>query len=87
MRTTLDLPDPVFRDLKIRAAQEGLKMKDLVERYIVAGLSGQKVTGETSFARSPLPIFRKTSGSATPALSNTELQEILDGEDIDDLHR
>ena len=28
MRTTLDLPDPLMRELKARAAMEGLKLKD-----------------------------------------------------------
>lgn len=38
MRTTLDLSDPVFRRLKSRAALEGLSLKDLIARYVTAGL-------------------------------------------------
>lgn len=38
MRTTLDLPDPLFRRLKARAALEGLSLKDLLARYVAAGL-------------------------------------------------
>lgn len=38
MRTTLDLPDALFRRLKARAALEGHSMKDLIERYVLAGL-------------------------------------------------
>jgi hypothetical protein len=38
MRTTLDLPDPVFRKLKARAALEGLSLKDLIARYVANGL-------------------------------------------------
>ncbi len=45
MRTTLDLPDNVFRKLKARAAMEGLSLKDLVARYIKSGLSGTRVDG------------------------------------------
>lgn len=45
MRTTLDLPDNVFRTLKTRAAMEGLAMKELVARYIKSGLSGTRVDG------------------------------------------
>ncbi|WAC20381.1 hypothetical protein OVA24_03185 [Luteolibacter sp. SL250] len=86
MRTTLDLPDPIFRDLKIRAAQEGVKMKELVEKYIVAGLRGQQVADGKPLSRSPLPVFRESKGSTAPALSNAELQEILDKEDVDGLH-
>lgn len=79
MRTTLDLPDPIFRDLKIRAAQQGVKMKDLVEQYVVAGLQGRVVPVK----RSPLPVFREATGETAPAFSNSELQAILDEEDAD----
>ncbi len=40
MRTTLDLPDPLFRRLKARAALEGLSLKDLIARFVIAGLQG-----------------------------------------------
>jgi plasmid stability protein len=30
MKTTLDLPDPLMRKIKVRAAGEGRKLKDLV---------------------------------------------------------
>jgi predicted DNA binding CopG/RHH family protein len=38
MRTTLEIPDPLFREVKARAAQSGLKLKELLTRYIEAGL-------------------------------------------------
>ena len=31
MRTTLDLPDPLFRELKAQAARESLKLKELID--------------------------------------------------------
>lgn len=38
MRTTLDLPDAVFRQLKSRAALEGVSLKDLIARLVTTGL-------------------------------------------------
>lgn len=38
MRTTLDIPDHLFRRLKSRAAIEGLSLKDLLARYVTTGL-------------------------------------------------
>lgn len=38
MRTTIDLPDETFRQLKARAALSGLKLKDLVTQFIERGL-------------------------------------------------
>jgi hypothetical protein len=39
MRTTIDLPDETFRQLKARAALSGLKLKDLVTQMIESGLA------------------------------------------------
>ena len=53
MRTTLDLPDPLFRRLKARAALDGMSLKDLIARYVVAGLDG--VTGAPDASATALP--------------------------------
>ena len=34
MKTTLDLPDDLMREVKVRAAREGKKMKDLLAAAI-----------------------------------------------------
>lgn len=87
MRTTIDLPDPLFREVKTRAVQQGVKLKDLVAHYIEAGLLAQSLPPDAQRrTRSPLPIFRAPNGTTIPALTNTELQAILDDEDIGQNH-
>jgi len=83
MRTTLDLPDPLFRELKARAAHQGRKLKELVTAYIEAGLSGPEVPQQAPARppRSPLPTPRRATGHAIPAMTNAEMQAILDDED------
>ena len=82
MRTTLDLPDPLFRELKMRAARQGVKMKELLATFIEDGLRGGKGGRPPAPpARSPLPIARRATGTAIPAFSNTEIASILDVED------
>jgi len=76
MRTTLDLPDPIFRRLKAESALRGQKLKDLVAELIEAGLQGSPQESSTR-ARSPLPRIRKATGHVNAALSNTELDSIL----------
>ncbi len=83
MRTTLDLPDPIFRDLKIRAAQQGLKIKDLLQQYVVEGLGKSESDVAVARARSPLPNFRPGLHVEIPSLTNAELQAILDEEEIE----
>lgn len=39
MKTTLDLPDELMRAIKVRAAQQGRKMKDVVTELLRSGLS------------------------------------------------
>jgi hypothetical protein len=90
MRTTLEIPDPLFREVKARAAQSGLKLKELLTRYIEAGLKAPHLQSpQQRPKRAPLPVlFKKTPGAPpTPALSNAELQAILDKEDIEELRR
>ncbi|MEM1221125.1 MAG: antitoxin [Verrucomicrobiota bacterium] len=38
MKTTLDLPEPLVREMKLRAAQEGRKLKDVATEVFEAGL-------------------------------------------------
>ena len=42
MKTTLDLPDDLMREIKIRAAREDRKLKDLVAELLRRGLAEQK---------------------------------------------
>ena len=92
MRTTLDLPDPLFKEVKTRAVQQGIKLKELLAIYIEAGLRApltqEKETG-TRTNPYPLPIaWERISGTPLhPALSNAELYAILDQEDIENFQR
>jgi len=38
MRTTIDLPDPLFREVKSTAASRGLKLKEFIAESLVAAL-------------------------------------------------
>ena len=63
MRTTLDLPDPVFRRLKSRAAMEVTSLKALLARFVAAGLrhvgatTGGLVTDATDEVKSTVSAF------------------------------
>ncbi len=85
MRTTLDLPDPLFRELKALAARRGVAMKDLIARYIEAGLYGSLSAASGSAAtpggHSPIPIARRATGRMIPAMSNARMQRLLDEDD------
>ena len=88
VRTTLELPDSLFREVKTRAVQQGMTLKDLLAQYIQAGMSSP--IGEPPVAPRapvPLPFFRKIDGPSIPSRTNAELYAILDEEDISNHHR
>lgn len=87
MRTTLELPDALFREVKTRAVQQGVTLKDLLAQYIQAGMDAPAVGSiqvKASPQAYPIPIAirRKAGTPLTPALTNAELAAILDAEDL-----
>ena len=93
MKTTLDLPDPLFKEVKTRAIHEGVTLKELLATYIEAGLRGRPTpAGDIEDPREnthPLPIAweRVPGAPPTPSRTNAEIEAILDQEDLDNHHR
>ena len=42
MRTTVDIPDPLYRELKGKAASEGRSVKELILRGVEQELKGRR---------------------------------------------
>jgi hypothetical protein len=90
MRTTLDLPDPLFKEVKTRAVQQGIKLKDLLATYIEAGLRNPEISRKDPAPRKnshPLPVAWEADGTVTPHRSNAEICAILEEEEIENFHR
>jgi len=72
-----------MRELKARAAMDGVKLKDYFAAMVREAL--QRPPGGTSApARSPIPVFRRSNPDALatlPVLNNAQLGELLDSED------
>ena len=81
MRTTVDLPDALMREIKARAALEGVKLKDYFARLVQAALQRPAEFAGPA-GRSPAPVFRRTSAKPMPALSNAELHALMDAQDL-----
>ncbi len=78
MRTTIELPDPLYRELKARAALEGRSVKDLMHSLLRRALAEPAVPA-TPHARSQPPLV--SAGGPLPLAepSNASLFELLDG--------
>ena len=81
MRTTLDLPDPLMRELKARAALEGIKLKDYFARIVEAALQRSSL-GAGEAQRSRVPVFKRKGAKPMPSLTNAELNAALDAQDV-----
>jgi hypothetical protein len=88
MRTTIELPDELLRRVKARAALDGLTLKDLITRYVADGLAlGTRVGiggGNAPTARprrSDVPVMIPARGRRLTALTNAEVQVLLDAEE------
>ena len=80
MRTTLDLPDGLFRQVKAKAALEGATLKDILARYIESGLQQPARPGGEPARRSALPTVPKRGKGVIPNLT-PELQARLEEEE------
>ena len=89
MRTTIDLPDELFREAKTRAVQQGRTLKSLLIQYVRSGLGAQPPgTGSSPARRNPPPVaIRRIPGRApSPAFTNRELHALLEEEEVRDGH-
>lgn len=84
MRTTLDIPDDTFRQLKAQAALNGMKLKELVTQLIQRGLAAGVTVPMPEQRPGPPPVaIKRVPGTPlTPALSNAQLYAILNDQDL-----
>ena len=73
MRTTIDVPDPIYLRLKTRAANEGRSIKGFI---LVAVEEALKTKTTTSAKRVTLPLIKSTR-PGTMQLDNTKIYEII----------
>ena len=72
MRTTVDIPDSLYRELKGKAASEGRSVKELILRGVEQELKGRKSRPN----RVTLPIVRSKRPGSTK-LDNAKIFEII----------
>ena len=74
MRTTLDLPDETFRELKTLAARQGATLKSVLRRAVEKEL--RRPHDESGARRVKFPIV-DSKEPASLDLSNAEIEELL----------
>ena len=83
MKTTLEIPDPLFKRVKARAAMDGLKLKDLVTSALSAYLTKRKTSAAAEVKRCPFPLVRGKGGPLMKQMSNETIAKLEEEEDIE----
>jgi plasmid stability protein len=81
MKTTLDLPDELIREVKLRAVVQGRTVKDLVAEFLRQGMGMAPLHGSEQRAGSPmvkigkngLPVIQCTAEAPATHMSALEL--------------
>ena len=73
MRTTVDIPDPLYRRLKSRAARERRSVKDLILRGVEDELELRRKRAKRKIS---LPLIR-SKRPGTVRLDNAKIFEIV----------
>jgi hypothetical protein len=82
MRTTVDLPTPLFRRAKARAAARGETLRALLMRAVEAEVGAARSEPPDVSRRVRLPLIG-TPGRPKVNLTNADLEEILARDDAE----
>lgn len=78
VRTTIELPDGLFRQVKTLAVQKGLTMKE----FFTAAMEKAVVEPPPESRRMTRPPISGQVGRQIPARSNKDLAALLEAEDL-----
>jgi hypothetical protein len=78
MKTTLEIPDDLYRQAKVHAAHENRKMKDLVTEGLQLVLGMSKVPSQRRPRRMKKAPVTVGKDHVIPILSNDAMAELLE---------
>ena len=73
MRTTVDLPDPLFRELKAVAARRGTSLKNVIRDAVEVEI---RKSQRKAIRRVKFPLLQ-SSEPGTLKLTNADIEDIL----------
>ncbi|MBC7367074.1 MAG: hypothetical protein H7343_09730 [Undibacterium sp.] len=75
MKTTLEIPDPLYRQLKVTAAQQGKTVRSFVNDALV-----EKLRGPTAGSAAPPAWTRAVGGLKHLRTENRRIEKTIRGE-------
>ncbi|WP_337060099.1 ribbon-helix-helix domain-containing protein [Kineococcus sp. G2] len=83
MRTTINLPDELYRDVRVRAAEQGRTVTSLIEEALRRSLAQPAPPASPAYRVRPLPP--SPSGARSPEIDYDDNSALLDAMEGDDL--
>ena len=83
MKTTLEIPDPLFKQMKSRAAMDGLKLKELVASALSAYLAKPEPSANQEIKPCPFPLVRGKGGPLMKRMSKETVAKLEEEDDIE----
>jgi hypothetical protein len=83
MKTTLEIPNPLFKRVKAQAAMEGLKLKDVVTSALSAYLTRPRPPSKREAKPCPFPLVRGKVGALMKQMNNETIAELQEKEDLE----
>lgn len=87
MKTTLEIPDFLFKQVKARAALEGLKLKEIVASALSTYLSEPKGEKPAQPGHCPFPLVRGKGGSLLTRMDNETIARLEEEGDLERYRR
>jgi hypothetical protein len=84
MKTTLEIPNPLFKRVKAHAAIEGLKLKDVFTSALTAYLTRPRPPSKNGIKKCPFPLVR---GKVGPLMKEMNAKTIANLQEKDDIER
>lgn len=81
MRTTIDIPDDLYRTLKARAGLTGVTLRQLLQRLIEQSLHSPGAGALLPKRHDPPPVIVPPRGVLIPAVSRADLRRVEEEED------
>ena len=85
MKSTIDLPSDLVREMKLRAVHEGRKLKDIAAELLQAALKPGTLTMNCPTAALPktLPVLKATHPAAGGTVDAQEFGDFIKQADMD----
>jgi len=82
MKTTLEIPDTMFREAKAKAALDGIKLKELVNSALGAYLAQPGTPVKSKATPCPFPLARGQGGPLLKQMSKKTIAKLDQEEDL-----